>query len=377
MPSRLALAAVLAAAVACSPPPPVVVARPDPTPPPSAEAPATGLQPALALDQAPGNFTITPQGRRIASLHQFFTPQRTVVELDADGRLYHFPPSGEGALPQGLAGVLGIRSDTAGVVYILDNGAQGQAPAKLVLWDTRIERHVRTIPLADATADNSFPNDLVFDYRRGQVYISDPAGGANAAILVVDLASGRARRVLVGHESVVPEDVTLQVEGEPLRIRQPDGTIVTPRIGVDGIAIDHANEWVYYGALHGRTLWRVRAADLADASLAAPALATRVERYATKPISDGMVMDAAGNIYLGDLEHNAFGVVTPDRTYRELARRADLRWVDDFAFGPDGYLYVVTNQLHRSPVLNAGVRDVTLPFRIFRIRPLAPGRPGY
>lgn len=338
---------------------------------------ATPLAQAFTMAQAPGNLTITPDGRRIVSLHQFFNPERVLAEVGANDALVHFPAPGEGALPTGLAAVLGIRSDTAGVLHILDNGNTAKAPPKLVLWDTRAGRHVRTIDLAAATDTNSFVNDLAFDYTRNRLYISDPAGGPNAAIIVVDLASGAARRVLQGHESVVPEQFEFATEGITPTRRRPDGSLEKPRIGVDGIAIDYRHEWVYYAPLHGRTMYRIPAAALADPAAAA-SLPSRVERYATKPPSDGMVMDEAGNIYLGDLPNNAFGVITAaDRQYRELARRDDLKWVDDFEFGADGWLYVVTTQLHRSPELNAGRRAEQPPFRVFRMRPLARGRQGY
>jgi hypothetical protein len=51
-----------------------------------------------------------------------------------------------------------------------------------------------------------------------------------------------------------------------------------------------------------------------------------------------------------------------------------LSWIDAFSFGPDGYYYVVANQLHRSAVLNAGTNATRLPFRILRFRPFARGR---
>jgi sugar lactone lactonase YvrE len=338
----------------------------------STAAPAT----AAAIDQGPGNLTITPDGRQIVSLHQYYTPVRVFAELQGAQELLRYPAEGEGALPTGLVSVLGVRSDTAGVLHILDNGNTGKAPPKLVLWDSRANRHVRTIDLKAVTDTNSFINDLAFDYRRNHVYVSDPAGGPNAAIIAVNMATGEARRLLTGHASVVPEQIEFAVEGMVPTRKLPDGTLVKPKIGVDGIGIDYANEWVYYGPLHGRTMYRVRAEDLASAAMGAEQLAGRVERYASKPPSDGIVLDEAGNIYLGDLPNNAYGVIGTNRQYRELARGPELKWVDDFEFAPDGSLYVVTTQLHRSPTLNAGKRAVDGPFKIFRTQPLAPGRQG-
>lgn len=347
------------------------------TPAPGAPPGGVRVESVMQLPQAPGNLTILPDGRRIISLLPFYTPQRVIAEVRGAGELVDYPPRGEGALP-GIASVLGIRSDTAGALYVLDNGLQGKAPSKMVVWDTRANRLLRTIDLKAVADTNSLLQDWAFDQKRQQLYMADPAGGTNAALVVVDLKTGGARRVLQGDRSVVNEDSTLVTEGRQLRTKLPDGRVIQPKLGVDGIAIDYAREWVYYGAVQSRTMYRVRAADLANPALSSADLAARVERYAAKPKSDGMLLDRAGNIYLGDDEHNAFGVITAsDRTYHELARGPQYQWVDDFEFGTDGYLYVVCSQLHRSPQFNAGKADPQLPFQIFRFRPLAPGRQGY
>lgn len=367
----LSLVAALAAAAACRNEPALA-------PPASANA-HEGIEAqvdapvALTLEHAPGNLTITPQGRRILSLHQFYNPPRVLAEAIGSGTLVNYPAPGEGLLPD-LASVLGIRSDTAGVLYILDNGFVGKAPPKLVLWDSRREQLVRVIPLRAVTDTNSFINDLAFDYKRNHVYISDPAGGSNAAIIDVDLGTGAARRLLQGHPSVVPEPIDVVVEGRVPTQRLRDGSLKVVRTGVDGIGIDYENEWVYYGPLNGTTMYRVRAADLANGS--SEQAAHGVERYAHKPPSDGIVLDAAGNIYLGDLPGNAIGVITTDRQYRQLVSGSQYKWIDDFEFGTDGQLYVVATQLHRSPELNKGFRDPEPPWLVFRMQPLAPGRQG-
>ena len=43
--------------------------------------------------------------------------------------------------------------------------------------------------------------------------------------------------------------------------------------------MDALAEWVYFGAMSGTVLYRVRTADLRDASLSEEALARRVERF--------------------------------------------------------------------------------------------------
>lgn len=331
----------------------------------------------MALPQGPGNLTLLPDGRRIVSLHQFWTPERILAEVQGRDRLVSFPSAGEGKLPS-LAAVLGVRSDTAGALYILDNGNAAKAPPKMVVWDTRTNALRRVIPLGTVADTNSLLQDWAFDRVRQQLYIADPAGGQNAALVVVDLRTGAARRVLQGDKSVANEDSSLVVEGRQVMRKRPDGTLERPKMGVDGIAIDYANEWVYFGPFMGRTMYRARAADLANATLAPAELSRRVERYAAKPKNDGILIDSANNIYVGDVENNAFGVITArDRAYHELARSPDFKWTDDFEAGADGSVYVVFTQLHLSPEFDAGKREEKLPFKVYRFRPLAPVRQGY
>jgi sugar lactone lactonase YvrE len=368
-----------------SAPPPisaVPVAAEPMTPPPGASQtqphdpalaePQPALEVVAELAQAPGNITVTPAGRIVMSLHQFYEPQQRVVTLDENDSA-SLQPFAAGAR---VDAVLGIQADRDGVVWMLDNGMRSSKPRRLIGWDADKNRKLADINLNQATPRDAFLNDLVVDRDHDAVYLADPAGGANAAIVVVDLATKKARRVLQGHDSVVPEDIDLIIDGTPVRIRTPDGNEIRPRIGINPIAADAQNEWLYYGPMHGKTLYRVRTADLRDRALSAADLAQRVETWAERPISDGIAMDSDGNIYISDVGANAVGVIDTDRKYRILVQDERLSWPDAFSFGPDGMLYVVANQLHRTAVLNAGTHTAAPPFHVFRFQPLAAGVTG-
>lgn len=335
----------------------------------AAETPPV-LQVYAEMEPGPGNITLTPQGAVISSLHQFYAPEQRVVRVHPGGRIEPYAQAAK------LDSVLGLQSDARGMVWLLDNAMRGAGARRLVGWDHDAGRVLADIPLGGASPAGAFLNDLAVDAQAGYAYIADPAGGADAALIVVDLRRGTARRVLQGHHSVVPEDIDLVIDGTPVRIRQPDGSLQRPRVGVNPIALDAAREWLYFGPMHGRSLYRIRAADLRNADLAPAALAERVERYSDKPICDGIAIDRAGNIYLGDLARNAIGVISPQREYRVWVRDPLLSWVDAFAYGPDGYLYLVANQLHRSAALNGGTSALQPPLRLLRLRPLAPGVVG-
>ncbi|MDJ0740080.1 MAG: L-dopachrome tautomerase-related protein [Gammaproteobacteria bacterium] len=322
------------------------------------------------LAQGPGNITVTPGGDVLVSLHQFYGHDVRVGRVDSTGGIREF------AAAAGLDSVLGLQADADGVVWLLDNAMRDGGTRRLVGWHARDDRLVADIDLGAASVPRSFLNDLAVDLSTQTAYVADPAGGADAAIIVVDLAKGTARRVLQGHVSVVPEDIDLVIDGTPVRIRQDDGSEVRPRVGVNPIALDRDAAWLYFGPMHGLALYRVRTAALRDPALPADALAAAVERWADKPISDGIAIDNAGNVYLGDLANNAIGVIDAERRYRRLAAGPRLSWIDAFSFGPDGGLYAVANQLHRSAVLNGGEAAVRPPFLVLRVTPLAPGVSG-
>jgi len=340
---------------------------------------APELNVVATLDQAPGNITITPDKRIIISLHQFFSPDWRVAEWTHQGiRPFPNPDIASSNDPDiTLHSVLGIQSDSKGIVWMLDNGMRGSATPKLLAWDTRQNKLHKVIMLPDPlTPADAFVNDLAVDETHNSIYITDPAGGDNAALIVVDISSGDARRVLQGHPSVVPEELDLIIAGEALEIRQADGSTVHPRVGANPVALDASNEWLYYGPMHGTSLYRIRVDDLLDQEIEAQVLADKVERYGRKPISDGISIDNDGNVYITDLANNAIGVVDHSREYRMYVMDERLSWPDALSFGPDNSLYTVSNQLHKSALLHGGEETAQPPYYIFSFTPLAGGVSG-
>ncbi|MGF1502406.1 MAG: L-dopachrome tautomerase-related protein [Paracoccaceae bacterium] len=340
----------------------------------SDEVETAQLEIVAEFDTGPGNVTVTPEGRIIVSMHQFYAPEVRVYEVGPEGARAPFPtpdwagPLGEDGI--GFSSVLGLRASVEGVVWMLDNGLADGVPARLVGWDTRADTLVDTIEIpASASVEGSFHNDLALDAERPLAYIADLAG----ALVVVDLETGAARRVLDGHASTAADDVDMVVHGR--RLTAPDGT--PHRVAVNPITISADNAWVYYGAMHGLTVWRVPTAALADADLGADALAARVERYGAKPPSDGITVDDAGHVYITDTGGNAVGVTAPDGSYRPLVVDPRLEWPDGMSAAPDGWIYVTVNRLNDVAFLNGGeTLEPIGPYVLARFRPLAPVTPG-
>jgi sugar lactone lactonase YvrE len=144
----------------------------------------------------------------------------------------------------------------------------------------------------------------------------------------------------------------------------------TPQINCDGIALDRDHGYLYFHALTGRKLHRLKLEDLTNSQVMDSELSKKVETFDNTPAPDGMLAGLAANIYLTDLEHNA--VVRWDATSGEIEKVVEdsrLRWPDSMAWGPDGALYVTASQINRTPRFNQGQDRTIKPLQLFRVRP--------
>lgn len=198
----------------------------------------------------------------------------------------------------------------------------------------------------------SYLNDVRIDTSRDVAYITDSGLGA---IVVVNLASGRARRVLEGHASTRSEGIGLTIEGATFLF--PDGS--KPDVHADGLALSPEGEWLYYQALTGRTLYRVPTRVLLDTNASPEQVAAEVETVGRTGAADGLATGPDGRLYLASIEDNSVRVLSPGGVSAILFSDRLLAWPDSIAFGPDGALYVTSAQIHRDPAARA-------PYRIFR-----------
>lgn len=328
-----------------------------------------------------GNGCFHHDGRLIVSSHPMYATDIRVSIFRPDGGLDPFPDLAWNTPRDGdedwLDAVLGLRNDEDGRVWLMDMGTRSNITPKLVIWDTQADRLERVIPLPPHAVDrHSEPNDFVIDPVRNLVFIADEGAGeggdgSTAALIVLDLATGEARRRLQGRPGIASEAHGLQVEGREVTRIAPDGRQQVLRVGADGIALDAAREWLYISPLNGYGLWRLRVDDLLDPALDDDALAARLERYADKPNSGGMCFDGAGNLYMTEIEGDSVGRISAvDRSYSRVVTRPDMFWPDGIMPGPDGAIYVVVTQLPRSPILSADrIDQAERPFKVFRFEP--------
>jgi sugar lactone lactonase YvrE len=235
---------------------------------------------------------------------------------------------------------------------------------KLVKIDLATNQVVQTIPFGeDVAPKKSYLNDIRIDTRTNTAFLTE---SANGAIIVVDLKSGKARRLLDGHPSTQPEkEVKLVVDGKALIDQQKK---MPPQIASDGIALDVKNGYLYYHALTGHTLYRIKTSFLTDEKLGKRELESKVENVGQTPAPDGMLEGPDGSVYLTDLENSAIVRWDPasKRVQRIIADKR-LLWPDTLSWGPNGEMYVTASQIENMPRFNNGKSTRTEPYKLWKI----------
>jgi sugar lactone lactonase YvrE len=263
-------------------------------------------------------------------------------------------------------------------LWILDTGSVNfgrvrPGGAKLVCVDLGSNQVTKTITFsADVALPTSYLNDVRFDLRKGRqgtAYITDSSGQGPNGIVVVDLATGEARRRLHDHPSTKAEPRFLPfVEGRELR-RRPEGQPAQYlSVGSDGIAIGADGKRLYYCPLAGRRLYSVDTDALLDESSTDEQVGATVRDEGMKPASDGLESDAQGRIYATAYEANAVVRRSPDGRYETLAHDPRLLWPDTLALADDGSLYFTANQLHRRKDFTGGQDHREKPYVLFRVK---------
>ncbi|ANE53508.1 hypothetical protein SY85_14850 [Flavisolibacter tropicus] len=261
--------------------------------------------------------------------------------------------------------VQSVYVDDSSRLWVLDPAAPKMknvtgGGAKLVRINKSTGFPERTYSFKGIIPDSAYVNDIRVDVQRNYAYLTESKGGG---LIVIDLNTGKMRRLLSSHYSV-KSDTTFYfvIDGQEL---MKDGRPV--KINSDGIALTPDYAWLYYKPLTDNKLYRIRTEDLRNASLTDTALASKVEDLGHFTTTDGMIFDKAGNLYLGDLQN--YSIVRIDKNHKmtTLVKDQRLLWPDSYAIG-DGYLYITCSQIHKQPEYNNGVNKRTSPYAVYRIK---------
>jgi sugar lactone lactonase YvrE len=329
---------------------------------------------AAHVPQQPAGLTVSETGRLFVTMPRWLDkPDPSVAEVLPDGSLLAYPnvemnqwdqQPGDSASNHFVC-AQSVHAE-GNNLWILDPAAPMfgdvvDAGPKLVQVDLQTDTVSRTFQFdASAAPVKSYLNDVRI--ADGHAFITDSGLGA---IIVMNLATGHTRRLLEEHPSTKAEPgIHPVIEGN--RWELADGT--TPQVNSDGIAIDPSQEYLYYKALTGKTLYRVSISSLLDTTLSSSALAGKVEEVAKPGLTDGLEFDSDGNLYLSGIETNSILMLTKEGELKMIASAGDFLWPDSLTVSQQGDLLFTAGQFHRMPAFNSNVDKRTPPYSIFRLR---------
>lgn len=323
------------------------------------------------LPAPPGNIAVSAEGRVFFTYHPEGRPTVKVAEL-VSGKAVPWPSiefqTGEGE-DRYFQNVLSLRIDRQGRLWTLDNAHHGLGQPRLLAFDIESGVVVHQYDFAREQAPRlSHLNDFQVTADGNTIFIADASiMGKTPALIIYDVLNKSARRVLESDVSVEAEPYIPVVQGRKMEVFG----LFSIRPGVDSIALDRQNEWLYFAAVTATRMYRARVADLLNVSLGADELSARVEDWAAKPETDGITTDNAGNVYLTDPGHDAIHRLNAsDGSLETLIRSPSIRWPDGMSYGPEGYLYFTCSALHHVIGRSQKHKLSQAPYQIFRF--LAP-----
>lgn len=344
---------------------------------------AATLQQAATFDHQVTGVTVTETGRTFVNFPRWTedTPV-SVAELMKDGSLRPYPDEQWNAWrnvrrdelnpADHWVCVQSVFADGRGSVWVVDPAApamDGIVPGgpKLVRIDLKTDRVAQVIQFGqDVAIPGSYLNDVRFSKDGKFAYLTD--SGQRGALVVVDLASGKARRVLDGHPSTQPErGVEVTIDGRPLRY--PDGRKVN--FAADSIALSSDDAYLYWKPLTGKNLYRMPTTALRRGALEGADLSSFVQPYGTVGPTDGFWIVRGTEILLvTSIDDHAVKARDlrqgPAAGLRTVVQDPRLRWPDTFGQGPDGSVYVTDSRIEDSAFFNRNA-PLALPTQLWRV----------
>ncbi|KAJ7788263.1 hypothetical protein B0H14DRAFT_2949475, partial [Mycena olivaceomarginata] len=243
-----------------------------------------------------------------------------------------------------------------GNLWLVDTGSPGfgspvilPAGPKLVVVDLSTNQVKRVYNMANVTESASLLDDIRFNPATGMGYLTDAGVGA---LIVLDLDSGRAIRVLDGDESTGA--FTLP-SGEGTLLRSSTG--VFSYVTADQLEVSPDGRYLHWQPASGG-MFRIEMQYLDTAfynSSLANTLAQYIEPFALTPSTGGTAIDADGSIYVIEK-------VYANGTRVTVVRDERLLWVDAMWISSDEKLWMPAAQLNRGvPFSPGGVNRIVMP----------------
>jgi Major royal jelly protein len=181
-------------------------------------------------------------------------------------------------------------------------------------------------------------------------------------LIVLDLASGNARRVLDHHHSITDE-LPMLASGQVMRTA--DGQEV--RVNADQLEVSPDGTYLYFQPC-SEPLYRIETRFLDDPSIPPAELACHVERWVDTPTTGGTAIDAQGIIYVSNVNKRSIQKIIPAGEVTTLIQDSRLDWADAMWIDPQGYLWIPAAQLDQIAPFQGGASRVNFPVHIYKLQ---------
>lgn len=252
-------------------------------------------------------------------------------------------------------------------LWVVDPASPKQAGVykdshRVVCFNLATNQIERSFSMAGVIGPDSYINDIRVDTKREVAYVTESQQGG---IIVIDLKTGKSRLTLAGDKSV-KSDPAYEFVIDGRQLKDSKGPV---KFNSDGLALTPDGDMLYYKPLTDNKLYRVKTEFLRDANIADKVLGSHVEDLGKFTSTDGMIIDDAGNLYMGDVQnYQMYRLGTGDMKREDLVTdKEKLQWPDSYAIR-DGYLYITTSQIHHMAKNNDGKSTRKSPYEVLRLK---------
>jgi sugar lactone lactonase YvrE len=294
-----------------------------------------------------------------------------VVEVLPDNQVKPYPNEAMNSWKEGEDGknkwvcVQAVYIDDENYLWVVDPACPYMEQVydhsfKLVKFNLTTDSIEEVYRFDGVLSNKSYINDVRVDTLRKVAYLTNSNEGG---IVVINLETGAIRELLRSHYSVkhdpsfklIMDGKEFKKNGEPVHLQS------------DGIALTPDREWLYYKPLTDNKLYRIPTEVLRNEELPEDKLAEAVEDLGTFSVTDGMIFDKSGSLYLGDYQNYKMVKITALKQ-EDVVAAGNLIWPDSYSISGDNYLYISCSQINKQPDYNEGENKRRSPYTIYRIK---------
>lgn len=312
----------------------------------------------------PGNVTVNNQGRIFSTVHPLGGEgTMQLIEITGKDTYIAWPNqkmqnNGKDFTDQQFDSLIGVVVDKNNILWTVDAGLH-IGKTRVFAFDTKTGKTIKRFDLDSKVAPKgSFVQDLVVDDENGWIYLANLAG---PSIIAVNIQTGESRS-FGAHEGFKPENTSeMKIGGKSIFFHGNPANIP-----LNPITLSADNETLYFGAMTSQS-WYSLPTKLFRTNASDQEITASVKRVGSKPVSDGASTDAQGNHFFTNINEGGVDMLSNDGYLRPLVRNIELDWVDSVHFGPNSWLYLSVNQLHKTPAFTGGKDTAQGKFKIFRV----------